>query len=45
MLGYFWARILKNHSHISNQHPEICIFTKFCKETKVPYLAICELQF
>ena len=37
--GYFRARIKKkqkNYCHIWNQHPPICIFTKFCKETNMP---------
>ena len=31
-----WARIWKRYCHIWNQHPPICLITKFCKKTKMP---------
>ena len=36
LFGYFWARILKRYCHISNHHPQICIFQKFREKTKMP---------
>ena len=37
LFGCFRARIfLKNYCHIWNQHPQICIFAKFCEKTKMP---------
>ena len=36
LFGYFWARILKSYCRIWNQHPEICIFAKFCEKVKMP---------
>ena len=24
LFGYFWARVFKNHSHVWNQHPQMC---------------------
>ena len=34
-LGIFWARILENYCHISNQHPQIFLTAKFCEESKM----------
>ena len=36
LFGYFWARILRNYSHIWNQHPRICLTGKFWEEIKMP---------
>ena len=36
LFGYFWARILKNYFHISNQHPQICLIAKFLEKVKMP---------
>ena len=36
LFGYFWARILKNYCHISNQHLRMSVIAKFCEETKMP---------
>ena len=35
-LGIFLARILKNYCDIWNHHPQICLFAKFCEETRMP---------
>ena len=35
LFGYFWAKILENYCHISNQHLRICLIPKFCEETKM----------
>ena len=54
LFGYFWARIWKNYYHIWNQHPRICLSTKFCKKPqqkclnlgpKMPYLGTFGLAF
>ena len=29
LLGYFWARNLKNYCDIWNEHPRICLIAKF----------------
>ena len=29
-------QLIKNHCHIWNQHPRICLTAKFCKKTKMP---------
>ena len=34
LFGYFWARILKNYSHIWNEHTQICIFAKILEKNK-----------
>ena len=36
LFGYFSARILKNYSHIWNQHLQLPVIAKFCEETKMP---------
>ena len=36
LFGYFWARILKNYCHVSNQHPQICLNAKFREKIKIP---------
>ena len=37
LFGYFTARIFKKTIVIfKNQHPQICIFAKFCEKTKMP---------
>ena len=36
LFEYFLARILKNYSHIWNQHFRITVIEKFCQETKMP---------
>ena len=36
LFGYFSARILKNYSHIWNQHLQLGVIAKFCEETKIP---------
>ena len=30
----FWAAILKNHCHVWNQRPRICLIAKFGSKTK-----------
>ena len=35
-IWHFWARILKNYCHIWNHYPQICLFAKFHKKTKMP---------
>ena len=52
LFGYFWAGIWKNYCHIWNQHPRICLMTKFRKKNqkclnlgpKMPYLGIFGLE-
>ena len=36
LFEYFWTSILKNYCHIWNQHLQINVIAKFCKETKIP---------
>ena len=36
LFGYFWARILKNHIHIRDQHRQICLFAIFREKIKMP---------
>ena len=36
LFRYFWARILKNYCHSSNQHLRIRLIAKFCEKTKMP---------
>ena len=35
-LRYFWAKLLKNYSHIGKRHPQISQIAKFCEITKIP---------
>ena len=44
LFRYFWASILKNYCHISNQHPQICLFSKFHKKAKMGF-SIFGLEF
>ena len=36
LFGYFQARFLKNHCHITNIHPQICQIVNFGKKIKMP---------
>ena len=36
LFGDLWATILNFFFHISNQHPQICLFAKFCETMKMP---------
>ena len=36
LFAYFWARILRNYCHNWNQHLQISVIAKFCKQTKMP---------
>ena len=36
LFEYFWTSILQNYCHIWNQHLQINVIAKFCKETKIP---------
>ena len=36
LVCYFWARTFKNCCHISNQHPQICLFAKFHEKARMP---------
>ena len=40
LLKYFWAWLSKNFCHISNQHPQICLFAKFHKKARMPKFEI-----
>ena len=35
LIWFFWGIILKNYCHIWNQHPQICLIAKFCKNTRM----------
>ena len=35
LFWYFWARILKRYCHIWNQHPWICLITKYWEIMKM----------
>ena len=40
LFGYFWAIILQNYCHVWNQHPQICLFAKFCEKGKMTKFGI-----
>ena len=35
LLCVFWSRILKNYCHMWNQHPQICVISKFLEKRKM----------
>ena len=35
LFACFWARISSTYGFILNQHPQICLITKFCRKAKM----------